>query len=170
MSSSVDPATLKHYKSVIATFMSFVHGRLPGNRYNPDHDFNDVELTAVTLLDVCRYWGWRRMVQNFHLQMHILLQLNTPWLPSTKTAISFFMPNQEKWSVARTEGNPTQSKDVIDLLNAVKKKEVQKQDAKSMDDVQWMERNVRICIKFCVRLVAMANGQQCMCPCGKGMV
>jgi hypothetical protein len=42
------------------------------------------------------------------------------------------MPNQEKWSVTRTEGNPTQSKDVIDLLKAVKKKEVQKQGAKSM--------------------------------------
>jgi hypothetical protein len=41
---------------VIATFMSFVQGRLPGNRYNPDHDFTDAELTAVTPLDaVCRY-------------------------------------------------------------------------------------------------------------------
>jgi hypothetical protein len=41
------------------------------------------------------------------------------------------MPNREKWSVTRTEGNPTQSKDVIDLLKAVKKKEVRKQGAKS---------------------------------------
>jgi hypothetical protein len=49
-----------------------------------------------------------------------------------KKAISFFMPNREKWSVTRTEGNPSQSKDVIDLLKAVKKKEVQKQGAKSM--------------------------------------
>ena len=40
------------------------------------------------------------------------------------------MPNREKWSVTRTEGNPTQSMDVIDLLKAVKKKEVQKQGAK----------------------------------------
>ncbi len=49
-----------------------------------------------------------------------------------KKAISFFMPNREKWSEIRTEGNPTQSKDVIVLLKAVKKKEVQKQGAKSM--------------------------------------
>jgi hypothetical protein len=55
MSSSVDPATLKRYESVIAKFMSFVHGRLPGNRYNPDHDFTVAELTAVNPLDVCRY-------------------------------------------------------------------------------------------------------------------
>jgi hypothetical protein len=37
-----------------------------------------------------------------------------------------------KWSATRIEGNPTQSNDVIDLLKAVKKKEVQKQGAKSM--------------------------------------
>jgi hypothetical protein len=55
MSLWVDPATLKQCKSVIAMFMSFLHGRLPGNRYNPDHDFIDAELTAVTPLDVCRY-------------------------------------------------------------------------------------------------------------------
>ena len=72
------------------------------------------------------------MVQNFHLQTQILLQLNTQRLPSTKRQFLFFMPNREKWSVTRTEGNPTQSKDVIDLLKAVKKKEVRKQGAKSM--------------------------------------
>jgi hypothetical protein len=52
---SVDPATLKQYNSMISMFTSFVHGRLPGNRYNPDHDFTDAELMAVTPLDVCRY-------------------------------------------------------------------------------------------------------------------
>ena len=43
------------------------------------------------------------------------------------------MPNQEKWSVTRTEETPTQTKDVIDLLKAVKKKEVRKQCAKIND-------------------------------------
>ncbi len=52
---SVDPATHKRCKSVIVMFMSFVHGRLPGSRCNPDHDFTDAELTAVTPLDVCRF-------------------------------------------------------------------------------------------------------------------
>jgi hypothetical protein len=49
----VDPAILQQYKSVKATFMSFVHVRLPGNSYNLDHVFTDAELTAVTPLDVC---------------------------------------------------------------------------------------------------------------------
>jgi hypothetical protein len=42
------------------------------------------------------------------------------------------MPSYVRWSVTRTEGNPTQGKDVIDLLKAVKKNEVQKKGAKSM--------------------------------------
>ena len=68
------------------------------------------------------------MVQNFRLQAQILLQLNTQQLPLTKR--QFFLC--ERLSNTRTEGNPPHSKGVVDLLKAVKKKEVQKQDAKSM--------------------------------------
>ncbi|KAI2494041.1 hypothetical protein MHU86_20484 [Fragilaria crotonensis] len=102
---SVDPQTLKRYKSVLAAFMSFLHQRLPGDSYERDHVFTEAELTAVIPLDVS--------------------------ISFDKKAISFWMPNRDKWSVTRTEGNPTQSKDVLDLLKAVKKKEVRKQGAKS---------------------------------------
>lgn len=36
--------------------------------------------------------------------------------PLTRRQFLFWMRNQEKWSVIRTEGNPTKSKDVFDLL------------------------------------------------------
>ena len=40
-----------------------------------------------------------------------------------KKAISFFMPNQEKWSVTRAEGNATQSQHKVNpLFKCVKKK------------------------------------------------
>jgi hypothetical protein len=133
MSSSVDPATLKRqYKSVIATFMSFVHGRLPGSRYNPDHDFTDAELTTVTPLDVFRFMMLKAHRAEFPSPDENPIATRHATIAFGKKAISFFMPNQEKWSVTRTEGNRTQSKDVIDLLKAVKKKEVQKQGVKSM--------------------------------------
>ena len=51
---SVDPQTLKRYKSVLASFMLFLHGRLPGDSYERDHVFTDAELTAVIPFDVCR--------------------------------------------------------------------------------------------------------------------
>jgi hypothetical protein len=43
----------------------------------------------------------------------------------------FFMPNREKWSVIRAEGNPAQSQEVDALIKLVKKKKVQKQAAES---------------------------------------
>jgi hypothetical protein len=48
-----------------------------------------------------------------------------------KKAISFFMPNREKWIVTRAEGNPTQSQEVNALIKCVKMKEPQKQGAES---------------------------------------
>jgi hypothetical protein len=51
---SVDPKTLKRYKSVLAAFMSFLHGRQSGNLYKRDHVFAEAELTAVISSDVCR--------------------------------------------------------------------------------------------------------------------
>ena len=81
---SVDPATHKRCKSVIAMFMSFVHGRLPGSRCNPDHNFTDAELTAVTPLDVCRFGA------EFPSQMQILLQLDMKRLPLTKRQFLFY--------------------------------------------------------------------------------
>ena len=52
---SVDPKRLKRYKSVLAAFMSFLHGRQPDNLYERDHVFTEAELTAVIPSDVCRY-------------------------------------------------------------------------------------------------------------------
>jgi hypothetical protein len=48
-----------------------------------------------------------------------------------KKAMSYFMPNREKWRVTRAEGNPTQSQEVNTLIKRVKKKEAQKQGAES---------------------------------------
>ena len=128
---SVDPATLKRYKSVLASFMSFLHGRPPGNTYEFDHVFTEAELTAVIPLDVCRYLRLKAYGAEFPSPDTNPIHSRHATIAMDKKAISFWMPNRDKWSVTRTEGNPTQSKDVIDLLKAVKKKEVRKQGAKS---------------------------------------
>ena len=128
---SVDPKTLKRYKSVLAAFMSFLHGRQPGNLYERDHVFTEAELTAVIPSDVCRYMRLKAYGAEFPSPDKNPIHSRHSAISFDKKAISFWMPNREKWSVTRTEGNPTQSKDVIDLLKAVKKKEVRKQGAKS---------------------------------------
>jgi hypothetical protein len=48
-----------------------------------------------------------------------------------KKAVSFFMPNRDKWSATRMEGNPTQSMQVNSLIKRVRKKEARKQGVKS---------------------------------------
>jgi hypothetical protein len=128
---SVDPKTLKRYKSVLAAFMSFLHGRQPGNLFERDHVFTEAESTAVIPSDVCRYMRLKAYGAEFPSPDKNPIHSRHSAISFDKKAISFWMPNREKWSVTRTEGNPTQSKDVIDLLKAVKKKEVRKQGAKS---------------------------------------
>ncbi|KAI2495779.1 hypothetical protein MHU86_18754 [Fragilaria crotonensis] len=126
---SVDPQTLKRYKSVLAAFMSFLHQRLPGDSYERDHVFTEAELTAVIPLDVCRYMRLKAYGSEFPSPDTNPIHSRHSAISFDKKAISFWMPNRDKWSVTRTEGNPTQSKDVLDLLKAVKKKEVRKQGA-----------------------------------------
>ena len=48
-----------------------------------------------------------------------------------KKVILVFMPNRDKWSVTRAEGNPMQSVEVNGLIKHIKKKEAQKQGAES---------------------------------------
>jgi hypothetical protein len=44
-----------------------------------------------------------------------------------KKAVFFFMPNRDKWSATRMEGNPPQSMQVNSLIKRVRKKEARKQ-------------------------------------------
>jgi hypothetical protein len=106
---SVDPKTLKRYKSVLAVFMSFLDGRQPGNSYERDHVFTEAELTAVIPSDVCRYMRLKAYGAEFPSpDKNPIHSRHSGAISFDKNAI-FFMPNREKWSVTRTEGNPTQS-------------------------------------------------------------
>ena len=110
---SVDPQTLKRYKSVLAAFMSFLHRRLPGDSYERDHVFTEAELTAVIPLDVCRYMRLKAYGSEFPSPDTNPIHSRHSAISFDKKAISFWMPNRDKWSVTRTEGSSTQSKDVI---------------------------------------------------------
>jgi hypothetical protein len=99
---SVDPATLKRYKSVLAAFMSFLHERPPGNAYRFDHVFAQVELTAVIPLDVCRFLRLKAYGAEFPSPDMNPVRSRHSTLAMDKKAISFWMPNREKWSVTRS--------------------------------------------------------------------
>jgi hypothetical protein len=100
--------------------MLFVYGRLSGIRYNPDHDFTDAGLTAVTPLYVCRYIRLKAFGAEFPSPDANPIATRHATIAFNKKAISFFMPNREKWSATRTEGNPTQSKESSKVLGSAK--------------------------------------------------
>ena len=51
----VDTKTLNKYKCVLASFMSFIHGRSDGDKYARDCVHSMEALAAVTPQDVVRY-------------------------------------------------------------------------------------------------------------------
>ena len=127
----VDESTLKRYKCVLASFMSFVHNRSAATKYDKNHVFADEVLIVVTPDNVVKYLNLKAFGTMTPAPDANPTESRHATIAFDKKAISFFMPNRDKWSVTRTEGNPTQSREVNNLLKNVKKKEARKQGAKS---------------------------------------
>ena len=127
----VDTKTLDKYKCVLAAFMSYTHGRSAGNAY-PREEVHSVEvLAAITPQQVANYMKMLTFGTEIPAADANPTARRGSTLAFDKKAISFFMPNREKWSVTRSEGNPTQSQEVNGLIKSVKKKEARKQGAES---------------------------------------
>ena len=70
-----------------------------------------------------------------------------------KKAISYFMPNKHNgWDEVTLRGNPTRSREVLDLMRAVRKKEVRQQGATSQVrrpmEMEELRQILEICCKF----------------------
>ena len=127
----VDTKTLEKYKAGFGRFMSFVHGRSENNLYDPGHVHSVEALAAVTPGDVVRYMCLLAYGTTTPAPDANPVSRRGSTLGFDKKAISFFMPNRERWSVSRSEGNPTQSQEVNNLIKSVKKKEARKQGAET---------------------------------------
>lgn len=127
----VDTKTLKQYKAVLASFMNFVHDRPTGGEYSRDHEHSMEVLAAITPNDVLRYMNLKTFGTTDPPGDANPVSARANTLAVDKKAISFFMPNRDKWSATRMEGNPTQSMQVNSLIKRVRKKEARKQGVKS---------------------------------------
>ena len=123
----VDSKTLKQYKGILASLMNFLHDRPVGGEYSPDHVHSMEVLAAITPNDVLRYMNLRTFGTTDPPGDANPTSARANTLAVDKKAISFFMPNREKWSATRMEGNPTQSMQVNGLIRRVRKKEARKQ-------------------------------------------
>ena len=127
----VETKTLVQYKCILASFMSFVHGRPLGGEYDRDHVHSMEVLAAVTPNDVVNYMNLRTYGTTNPDGDANPTSARAHTIAMDKKAISFFMPNREKWSMTRNEGNPTQSAGVNGLIKRIKKKEARKQGKES---------------------------------------
>ena len=127
----VDTKTLERYRSILAAFMSYTQGRSAGNVYPRDEVFTIQVLAAITPQQVANYMKMMTFGSENPAPDANPTGRRSNTLSFVKKALSFFMPNREKWSVTRMEGNPTMSQDVNDLIKRVKKKEARKQGAES---------------------------------------
>ena len=125
----------KKYKSTLDSVMSFAHGLNAADdnaAYGPARVYTVEELYSLTPTDVVRWmkmkaYGTPDPANDANPTM-ARLNLLKYW----KKAISFFMPNRLMvWNEARLEGNPTRCMMVNELFKTVKRKEAQKQGAKS---------------------------------------
>jgi hypothetical protein len=89
-------------------------------------------LAAMTPNDVLRYMNLKTFRTTLSPGNANPTSARANTLEVNKRAISFFMPNRDKRSATRMEGNPThQSMQVNSLIKRVRKKEAMKQGVKS---------------------------------------
>ena len=125
------PPTSVHsnrYRVHLDSLMSFVHKRPPGQEYTRAQAYRTSELNAITPIDVLRWMN----IKTFGIPDPPIdanpVSARSSSLTFYKKSISFFMPNRLiPWSTTRSEGNPTRSNEINDLLKRVKRKEVRKQ-------------------------------------------
>lgn len=116
------------YQSNLVSLMSFVHG----HKYDANFVFSQSVLLTLVPEDIVRWMTWRVVGDpNIHVkalmkkveakEMVCLLRSNT--LLQFKKSISWYMPNDSAWNIQAGYGNPTKSKSVNILINAVRKLE-----------------------------------------------
>ena len=121
------PKHPKYHASLIQ-LMSFIDGC----KYDKDHMFTAVELSAITATNVK---NWLELKAYGKINPSVTDQPKRGRLSSlafAKKAVSHYMPRRlVHWDDLKGEGNPTKSVEVNNVINAVKKAEVRKQGKSS---------------------------------------
>ena len=124
-----DPSQIRRYKSILNKLMSFKDG----TEYENDYEFNQEQLLTITPIDIKRWMCLKAYGNPDPPAGSNPTDARGSSLMYYKKAISHFMPNKNNgWDEVILRGNPTKSREVLDLLKVVRKKEVRRQGAASM--------------------------------------
>ena len=125
-------STHPKYHSALVLLMSYVDGML----YNKEQVFIPIQLNIVTAINVKNWLKMEvyRMINPSVNNLPTLGQLST--LEYNKKSILHYMPSWlTAWNDILPTGNPTKSIKVKNLINTVKKEEVQKQGKGSQSSI-----------------------------------
>jgi hypothetical protein len=142
-----EPSQIRRYKSILNKLMSFKDD----TTYAQDSEFNQEQLLTIKPVDIKR---WMCLLKAYGSPDPPAGSNPTDGRESSlnyyKKALSYFMPNKHNgWDEVTLRGNPTKSREVLDLLKAVRKKEVRRQGAASMVrhpmEIEEMRQIFEIC-------------------------
>ena len=120
--------TGKQYKPSLDSLMSFI----AGETFAREYIYSDAELCAIQPKHVLRWMNFRTFGTIIPAVDANPIGARSSSLQYWKKAISFFHPDRLMvWSAGRSEGNPTRSIEINNLIKRVKKKEVRKQGVMS---------------------------------------
>jgi hypothetical protein len=118
----------RYYQNILVALVSF----LDGQAYHKNTVFSQERLGAITADDMLR-WMKLKAFGTTHPQPDANpTGCRSSSLQFWKKALSFYMPNKHHaWDSLLCRGNPTRSREILDLIKFVKKKEVCQQGVPS---------------------------------------
>lgn len=129
----------------MVSLMSYTHDVVYGRRTT----FTVLELAAITPHDIRLWMNWRAFgVPNPGPAASTREGVRRNTLEFMKKAVSWYMPNTGPWDCIRGSGNPTRSKDVNDVIKAVKKLEVRREGAPPQTKRPMTQEEFRALLAF----------------------
>mmetsp|Transcript_6791 Transcript_6791/g.11328 ORF Transcript_6791/g.11328 Transcript_6791/m.11328 type:complete len:265 (-) Transcript_6791:192-986(-) len=128
-----EPLALPQCRAVLREFMCHKNS----TNYPKVYEFSDAELGAMSPVDLYRFFCFKACHKHDPGPTDKPMYARANSIEFWKKAMSYFMPNRlASWNYLANPpcGNPTKSKEVNDLIKAVKKKETRKQGRKSKAD------------------------------------
>jgi hypothetical protein len=109
------------YQNTLVSLLSF----LDGQKYHKDTVFAQDCLAAITAEDLLRWMNYKMFGAPFPGPDANLTGCRSSTILFWKKSISFFIPNKHHpWDSLMEQGNLTRSREVLDLIKYIKKKEV----------------------------------------------
>jgi len=134
------PRTQNDYRNTLAALMSYLDNTV----YRKETVFTQQRLLQLTPADILKWMNFKTFGMENPPRDANPSNARSSSIQNWRKAISSFMPHKSMaWNPARSEGNPTKSKEINDLIAYVKKKEVRRQGVASSARRALTESEIR---------------------------